>query len=71
VTAAITGGTSFALTENWRMIGSGKAAVAAAQAASSVARSVTKTGVPKRIAARRRDASSVRDGEPDDGRDQA
>ena len=53
VTAAITAGTSFALTEYWRTIGSGNAAVVSAHAAARVARSVTKTGVPKRAAARR------------------
>jgi hypothetical protein len=45
-TAAITAGTSFALTEYCRMIGSAKAAVTSRHAASSVARSVAKTGVP-------------------------
>ncbi|MFL5684929.1 MAG: hypothetical protein ACJ77D_02630 [Chloroflexota bacterium] len=46
MTAAITAGTSFALTEYWRMIGSGNAAATSRQAASSVARSVTNAGVP-------------------------
>ena len=41
VTARMTAGTSLALTENWRTIGSGKASRTSAQAASSVARSMT------------------------------
>ena len=70
-TWAMTAGTSFALTEYCRMIGSGNAAVTAAQAASTVARSVTKSGVPYRRAATRSDSSigvSVGDDKPDDGR---
>lgn len=39
-TARMTAGVSFALTLNWRTIGSGKASRTAAQAASSAARSV-------------------------------
>ena len=46
VTAAITAGTSLALTEYCRTIGSGNASRTAAAASSSVARSVTKSGVP-------------------------
>ena len=50
-TAPITAGTSFALTEYWRTIGSGNAATTDAHAASSAARSVTYAGVPNRRAA--------------------
>jgi hypothetical protein len=46
VTAAITAGTSLALTEYWRMIGSGKASTTPRHAVSRVARSVMKAGVP-------------------------
>jgi len=46
--------TSFALSENWRTIGSGKAAASSRVDASSVAMSVTNSGVPNRRAASRR-----------------
>ena len=39
-TARMTGGTSFALTEYWRTIGSGKAVATAPAASASVARSM-------------------------------
>jgi hypothetical protein len=45
-TAAITAGTSLALTEYCRRIGSGNATATSRHADSSVARSVTKAGVP-------------------------
>ena len=51
-TAAMTAGTSFALTENCRSHGSGNAAADRVAAASRAARSVTWTGVPNRRAAR-------------------
>jgi hypothetical protein len=54
VSRARTAVTSFALTEYCRSHGSGKAARTSAAAASRVATSVTKTGVPKRRATVRR-----------------
>ena len=46
--------TSFALTENWRTIGSGNAVASLRADASSVAMSLTNRGVPNRRAASRR-----------------
>ena len=51
---ATTPETSFALTENWRMIGSGNATASSAAAARRTATSVTNSGVPNRRAASRR-----------------
>src|SRR5262249_15051373 len=71
--------TSFALTEYWRIHGSGKAAASSLAAASTAAWSVTWTGVPTRRAAARSasaiagsgSAGSVVDEEPDDRADDA
>ena len=53
--------TSFALTENWRMIGSGNATASSAAAERRTATSVTNSGVPNRRAASRSpSAMSVR-----------
>src|SRR5688572_14072108 len=77
-TAATIGPTSFALTEYWRMIGSGNADVTAAHASARVTRSVTKTGVPNRVAAVLRESpnarspdGSVANDRPDGSRDHA